>query len=39
VARLNRNLRLMGEHMALETRVAKTGNTFEITKIRGPKDR
>jgi hypothetical protein len=39
VARLNRNLRLMGEHMALETRVAKTGNRFEITKIRGPKDR
>lgn len=39
VARLNRNLRLVGEHMALETRVAKTGNRFEITKIRGPKDR
>lgn len=32
-ARLNRNLRLMAEHMGLEARVAKTGNRFDVLKI------
>lgn len=38
-ARLNRNLRLMAEHMGLEVRLAKTGNRFDMTRIRGPKER
>lgn len=38
-ARLNRNLRLMAEHMGIEARVAKVSNRFEVTKIRAPKTR
>lgn len=38
-ARLNRNLRLMVEHMGVQARVAKTQNSFEIELIRTPKSR
>jgi hypothetical protein len=38
-ARLNRNLRLMIEHMGMDARIAKTQNTFEIEKISAPKTR
>lgn len=35
-ARLNRNLRLMAEHMGIEVRVGMVQNRFEIDKIRAP---
>ena len=39
VARLNRNLRLMTEHMDVNARIGMTGNSFEIDKIRRPQQR
>jgi hypothetical protein len=38
-ARLNRNLRLMAEHMSVEVRLGMVQNRFEIDKIRAPKTR
>jgi len=38
-ARLNRNLRLMSEHMGLEVRLGMVQNRFEIDKIRAPRTR
>jgi hypothetical protein len=38
-ARLNRNLRLMAEHMGVEVRLGMVQNRFEIDKIRAPKKR
>lgn len=38
-ARLNRNLRLMAEHMGVDARVAMRGNRFDIVKIRTPATR
>lgn len=38
-ARLNRNLRLMAEHMGVEVRLGMVQNRFEIDKIRLPKTR
>lgn len=39
VARLNRNLRLMTEHMGIEARISLTGNRFDIEKLRQPANR
>jgi len=36
---LNRNLRLMAEHMGLEVRLGMVQNRFEIDKIRAPATR
>lgn len=38
-ARLNRNLRLMTEHMGVEVRLGMVKNSFEVDKIRAPKKR
>jgi hypothetical protein len=38
-ARLNRNLRLMAEHMGVEVRLGMVQNRFEIDKIRPPRSR
>lgn len=38
-ARLNRNLRLMAEHMGVEVRLGMVQNRFEIEKIRAPRTR
>ncbi len=38
-ARLNRNLRLMAEHMAIEVRLSMVQNRFEIDKITPPRTR
>lgn len=38
-ARLNRNLRLMSEHMGVEVRLGMVQNRFEIDKIRAPRTR
>lgn len=38
-ARLNRNLRLMAEHIGVEVRLGMVQNRFEIDKIRAPKKR
>ncbi len=38
-ARLNRNLRLMAEHMGVEVRLSMVQNRFEIDKIRVPRTR
>lgn len=38
-ARLNRNLRLMAEHMGVEVRLGMVQNRFEIDKIRAPRTR
>ncbi|MCA9421880.1 MAG: hypothetical protein KC592_12740 [Nitrospira sp.] len=38
-ARLNRNLRLMAEHMGVEARISKTKNIFDIELMRAPKTR
>lgn len=38
-ARLNRNLRLMLEHIGAEGRVTYSGNTFQVDKITGRKTR
>jgi hypothetical protein len=38
-ARLNRNLRLMAEHMGIEVRLGMVQNRFEIDKIRAPATR
>lgn len=39
VERLNRNLRTMVEHMDIEYRMEKIGNTFDLEKIRIPETR
>lgn len=39
VARLNRNLRLMTEHMGVEARIGMVRNRFEIDKIEAPRKR
>lgn len=39
VARLNRNLRLMAEHMGVDARIGMAGNRFEVDKIEAPKTR
>ncbi|MEP9390562.1 hypothetical protein [Mesorhizobium sp. KR9-304] len=39
VARLNRNLRMMAEHMGFETRIGMVRNRFEVDKIEVPKKR
>ena len=38
-ARLNRNLRLMAEHLGVEVRLGMVQNRFELEKIRAPKKR
>lgn len=38
-ARLNRNLRLMAEHMGVEVRLSMVQNRFEVDKIRAPRTR
>lgn len=38
-ARLNRNLRLMAEHMGVEVRLGMVQNRFEMDKIRAPRTR
>jgi len=38
-ARLNRNLRLMAEHMGVEVRLGMVQNRFEVDKIRAPRSR
>jgi hypothetical protein len=39
LARLNRNLRLMTEHMGVEARIGMVRNRFEIDKIEAPRRR
>lgn len=38
-ARLNRNLRLMAEHMGVEVRLGMVQNRFEMDRIRAPRSR
>lgn len=38
-ARLNRNIRLMAEHMGVDARIGMVNNSVEVDKIRAPRER